>query len=186
MQLAAANRIASVATSNLIESTPHSFIRGLKPSFSANPSHRSLPFLLQDWLHGLRTVYRYFWAYLFFYLFSCFSTFYLLASFGRIKLTHVSFWARVETASRIESLFRLVESPVTRAFQFAIRIDSLCESIRFVKKSAFRFTSVVQFFLLIYCIVSAEKIHHNARNWKLYCVEHPQKQLRNAYHKNYS
>jgi len=28
--------------------------------------------------------------------------------------------------------------------------------------------------------------HHNARNWKLYCVEHKQKQLRNAYYKNYS
>ena len=28
-------------------SPPHSFIPGLKPSFSANPSHRSLPFLLQ-------------------------------------------------------------------------------------------------------------------------------------------
>jgi len=27
---------------------PHSFIPGLKPSFSANPSHCSLPFLLQD------------------------------------------------------------------------------------------------------------------------------------------
>ena len=26
----------------------------LKPSFSANPSHRSLPFVLQDWLHGFR------------------------------------------------------------------------------------------------------------------------------------
>ena len=25
---------------------------GLKPSFSASPSHHSLPFLLQDWLHG--------------------------------------------------------------------------------------------------------------------------------------
>ena len=30
--------------------TPHSFILGLKPS--ANRSHRSLPFLLQGWLHG--------------------------------------------------------------------------------------------------------------------------------------
>jgi len=29
-------------------SPPHSFIPGLKPSFSANPSHRSFPFLLQD------------------------------------------------------------------------------------------------------------------------------------------
>jgi len=30
----------------------HSFIPGLKPSFSTGPSHRSLPFLLQDWLRG--------------------------------------------------------------------------------------------------------------------------------------
>ena len=30
----------------------HSFTPGLKLSFSANPSHRSLPFLLPDWLHG--------------------------------------------------------------------------------------------------------------------------------------
>jgi len=29
-----------------IPSHPHFFIPGLKPSFSANPSHRSLPFLL--------------------------------------------------------------------------------------------------------------------------------------------
>jgi len=29
-------------------SPPHSFIPGLKPSFPANPSHRSLPFLHQD------------------------------------------------------------------------------------------------------------------------------------------
>jgi len=33
-------------------SSPHSFIPGLKLSFSANLSYRSLPFLLQDWLHG--------------------------------------------------------------------------------------------------------------------------------------
>jgi len=31
-----------------IPSPLHSFIPGLKPSFFANPSHRSLPFLLQD------------------------------------------------------------------------------------------------------------------------------------------
>jgi len=30
----------------------HSFIPGLKPSFSTGLSHRSLPFLLQDWLRG--------------------------------------------------------------------------------------------------------------------------------------
>jgi len=33
-------------------SPPHFFIPGLKPSFSAKSSHYSLPFLLQDWLHG--------------------------------------------------------------------------------------------------------------------------------------
>jgi len=49
-----------------------------------------------------------------------------------------------------------------RAFQFAIRIDSIryanrFESIRLVKKSAFRFTSCHAVFLFIYCIVSAEK-----------------------------
>ena len=31
-----------------IPSPPHSFIPGLKPPFSPNPSHRSLPFLLRD------------------------------------------------------------------------------------------------------------------------------------------
>ena len=36
---------------NSIPSPPHSFIPCLKPSFSANPSHRSLSFRLQDWLH---------------------------------------------------------------------------------------------------------------------------------------
>jgi len=35
-----------------IPSPPHFFIPGLTPSFSASPSHRSLPFLLQDWLSG--------------------------------------------------------------------------------------------------------------------------------------
>jgi len=29
-------------------------------------------------------------------------------------------------------------------------------------------------------------MHRNARNWTLYCVEHRQKQLRNAYYKDYS
>ena len=35
-----------------IPSHPHSFIPGLKPPFSAKHSHRSLSFLLPDWLHG--------------------------------------------------------------------------------------------------------------------------------------
>ena len=33
-------------------SPTHSFIPGLKPSFFANPSHRSLSFFLQEGLHG--------------------------------------------------------------------------------------------------------------------------------------
>jgi len=50
----------------------------------------------------------------------------------------------------------------SRAFQFAIQIDSIryanrFESIRFVKKSAFRFTRCHAVFLFIYCIVSAKK-----------------------------
>ena len=39
-----------------IPSPPHSFIPGLKPSFSANPSHRSLPFLLPDCLPILLSI----------------------------------------------------------------------------------------------------------------------------------
>ena len=35
-----------------IPSPTHSFIPDLKPSFSANPSLSSLPFLLQGCLHG--------------------------------------------------------------------------------------------------------------------------------------
>ena len=50
-----------------------------------------------------------------------------------------------------------------RAFQFAIRIDSIryvnrFESICFVKNRPFDSLDVMQFFLLIYCIVSAKKI----------------------------
>ena len=37
----------------LLPSPHHSFIPGLKPTFSASPSHCSLPILLQDLLHGL-------------------------------------------------------------------------------------------------------------------------------------
>jgi len=42
-----------------IPSPPHSFIPGLKPSFFANPSHHSLPFLLQDLLHGFPRLFTY-------------------------------------------------------------------------------------------------------------------------------
>jgi len=62
----------------------HSFIPGLKPSFSANPSHRSLVFSFYDWLHEFReTVYRYFWAYPFFLLFSFTFPHFLIVGFVR-------------------------------------------------------------------------------------------------------
>ena len=41
-----------ILVSTRIPSPPCSFIPGLKTSISANPSRRSLPFLLQDWLRG--------------------------------------------------------------------------------------------------------------------------------------
>ena len=56
-----------------IPSPPHSFIPGLKSFFSANPFHRSIPFLHQDWLHGFpRLIVTsisvfYFWVFLFFH-----------------------------------------------------------------------------------------------------------------------
>jgi len=73
-----------------------------------------------------------------------------------------------------------------RAFQFAIRIDSLCESIRFVKKIGLSIHYLSCSFLAYLSYGLSQKIHQNARNWKLYCVEHRQKQLHNAYYKNYS
>jgi len=69
----------------------------IKPSFSANPSHRSLPFLLQDWLHGLPDCLLINLSISFSYSLVCpFSTF-------RAKLTHVGFWTHVKIASRIVS-----------------------------------------------------------------------------------
>jgi len=56
-------------------------------------------------------------------------------------------------------------TPAARAFQFAIRIDSIryanrLESIRLVKKSAFRFTSCHAFFLvyLLYSLSQKNKL----------------------------
>jgi len=71
-------------------------IPDLKPSVPANPSHRSLLFLLRDWIHGFQSVYRYVWA----HPFSLLPTF----SFGsvrQIKPTYVSFWAHVKIPHRI-------------------------------------------------------------------------------------
>ena len=44
-------------------------------------------------------------------------------------------------------------SRACRAFQFAIRIDSFCKTNRPIDSLV-----VMQFFLLIYCIVSAKKV----------------------------
>ena len=41
-----------------LPSPTHSFIPGLKPSFYANPSHRSLFLLLQDGLHGFPGLFK--------------------------------------------------------------------------------------------------------------------------------
>jgi len=55
-QLGGSSSIGSIDSPLSSSVTPLSF-PGLKPSFSANPSHRSLPFLLQDWLHGFPGVF---------------------------------------------------------------------------------------------------------------------------------
>jgi len=79
------------------------------------------------------------------------------------------------------------------AFQFTIRIDSIrfvmrIDSNRFVlqKKSAFRFTSCHAVFLA-YLLYS---LSHKNKLASLFAAfntsEHGQKQLRNAYSKNYS
>jgi len=67
---------SSSGTSSIGLSTHHfhqpSFILGLKPSFSANPSHRSLHFLLPDWLHRLMDCLPTFVSISVFYFFSVF------------------------------------------------------------------------------------------------------------------
>jgi len=66
-----------------IPSSPHSFIPGLKPSFSANPSHHSLPFL-QDRLHGFPRLLNDTSEYIRILLFS-FSTFWSLVPCSRLS-----------------------------------------------------------------------------------------------------
>ena len=56
-----------------IPSRPHSFIPGLKPSLSANLSHRSLPFLLQNRLHRFPGLFTDTFEHTRFYFFSLFS-----------------------------------------------------------------------------------------------------------------
>ena len=73
----------------------HSFIPALKPSFPANPSHCSLPFLLQEWLHGFSGLFNdtsehirffTFLVCLFFPLFSCWFRAVCLQCFDAVSL----------------------------------------------------------------------------------------------------
>jgi len=78
----------------------------LQPSFSANPSHRSLPFLLQNWLRGFPRLFTDTSGHIRFYFFTfSFFHFLVVGSWFRAvaKLNYVSFWAHVKTASRIIS-----------------------------------------------------------------------------------
>jgi len=81
----------------------YSFIPGLKPSFSANHSHYSLPCLPPDWLDGFPGLFTNTSEHIRFY-FSVFlfSTFYFFVPCGRWSWL-VTFWAYVKIASRIAS-----------------------------------------------------------------------------------
>jgi len=64
-------------------------------------------YICSNWPHVCipQTVYRYFWAYLFFYflVFFLFFRFLVVGFLQQTKLTHVSFWLHIKTASRIVS-----------------------------------------------------------------------------------
>ena len=87
--------------------TPQSFIPGLKPSFSANPSHRSLPFLLQDWLHGFPGLFTNTSEHMHFYFLVFFSLL-VVASMHQIKLTYAGFWAQEHLTSYCIIIVRLL------------------------------------------------------------------------------
>jgi len=83
-------------------SPPHSFIPRIKPSFSANHSHRSLSFSssgLTTWIPQTLTVTSEH-IHFYFLVFFCF-TLLVVVSVRSIKLTHVGFRAHVKIASRI-------------------------------------------------------------------------------------
>ena len=82
-------------------SPTHSFIPGLKPSFSPYPSHCSLSFFLQDWLHDSPDFYCYFWAYPFLLFSFSVLHFLVVVSVRYLKLTHLGFPADVKIASSI-------------------------------------------------------------------------------------
>ena len=89
----------------------NSFISGLKPSFSANNSHRSLPFLFPDWLHGFPGLFtatsehiRFFRFYFF-----LFSTFYTVS---QKKTRHQTLGHNFTNYYRIFKIFSLADSVV--------------------------------------------------------------------------
>jgi len=76
-----------------------------------NPSHRSLPFLLQDWLRGFPGLFTDTSEHIcFYFLVFLFYTFYL---FVPLVLTHVSCRAHVKLTSRIASYRTPRRRPVT-------------------------------------------------------------------------
>jgi len=72
--------------------------------FSADPSHRSLPFLFQNWLSGFPGLFTDTSEHICFLLFS-FSVFHFLVvgSVQQIKLIRVGFWVHVKITSPIVS-----------------------------------------------------------------------------------
>ena len=64
---------------------------------------------------------------------------------------HINLFAKINNLA-LTTKIGFLHGVFDRAFD-SIRHANRFESIRFVKKSAFRFNSVVQFFLLIYSIV---------------------------------
>ena len=85
-------------------SPPHSFIPGLKLSFSANPSQRTLLFFFRtDSTLSLDCLLIVLSIHFFKFLLFLFFHFLVVGSMRLIKLTYVSFWVHIIIASRIMS-----------------------------------------------------------------------------------
>ena len=107
----------TILSSFITPSPFHSRVK-LKPSFSANPSHRSLPFLLPDWLYGFPGLFTATSEHVRFCFFSF--PFLSLVPSGRLN---VSFWAHVKIAQRIVS-YRIVSETGARR---CMRLSSLLQ-----------------------------------------------------------
>ena len=93
-------------------SPTHSFIPGLKPSFSANHSKRSLSFSSTGFTTGIpQTVYLLLSIFrLLLFSFFSFLHFLIVVSVRQVKMTHVGFRAHVKIAYRIVSELRWPKS----------------------------------------------------------------------------